>query len=139
MAFFDHLPVKPRYQRLPALCQKALDQYNMECLFGALCFEEEILGQKEEISPANRPHTAVPKAVAVPRPLLEEGQFPHRHIPKTRRERDERKRPISASFHSPENLKRYGMGLLEIPSQLGEFKSCSYCIQRAIVMCLCQW
>lgn len=54
---------------------KALDQYNMECLFGALCFEEEILGQKEEISPANRPHTAVPQPLAVPRPLLEEEQF----------------------------------------------------------------
>lgn len=53
-----------------------------------MCFEEEILGQKEEISPANRPHTAVPQPVAVPRPLLEEEQFPHRHIQKTRRERE---------------------------------------------------
>lgn len=67
---------------------KALDQSNMECLFGALSFEEEILGQKEQISRANRPHTAVPQPVAVPRPLLEEGQFPHRHMPKTRRERE---------------------------------------------------
>lgn len=116
---------KTKIPKITRIMPKALDQYNMECLFGALCFEEEILGQKEEISPANRPHTAVPKPVAVPRPLVEEGQFPHRHIPKTRRERDERKRPISASFRSPENLKRYGMGLLEIPSQLGEFKSCS--------------
>lgn len=87
-----------------------------------MSFEEEILGQKEQISPANRPHTAVPQPVAVPRPLPEEGQFPHRHIQKTRGERDERKRPISASFHSLENLKRCGMGLLEIPLQLGEFK-----------------
>lgn len=82
-------------------------------LFRFLSFEETTVGESNNFS-TSRPRTAAPR---LPRP-----EHQPLRIPKTAR--SDRSRPNSASFVSPDNLKRFAIGVCESPILIKEFKSC---------------
>lgn len=84
--------------------------------FGCLSFDETNAGEEKTDVLASRPYTAEP------RPRSQELQPPRIPVPHT--DRSHKRRPISASFVSPDNMKRYAMGICESPIQIKEFKSC---------------
>lgn len=99
--------------KIPHFNPRPCKENDMVSLFGFLSFEETTVGESNYFS-TSRPRTAAPR-------LLRPEHQPLR-IPQT--DRSDRCRPNSASFVSPDNLKRFAIGVCESPILIKEFKSC---------------
>lgn len=119
LAFYDEKKMQwnqtDKLQRLkiPRFNPRPCKENDMVSLFGFLSFEETTVGESNYFS-TSRPQTAAPR---LPRP-----EHQPLRIPQT--DRSDRSRPNSASFVSPDNLKRFAIGVCESPILIKEFKSC---------------
>lgn len=119
LAFYDEKRMQwnqtEKLQRfkIPRFNPRPCKENDMVSLFGFLSFEETTVGESNYFS-TSRPRTAAPR---LPRP-----EHQPLRIPQT--ERSDRSRPNSASFVSPDNLKRFAIGVCESPILIKEFKSC---------------
>lgn len=118
LAFYDEKRMQwnqtDKLQRLkiPRFNPRPCKENDMVSLFGFLSYEETTVGERDNV-PASRPQTAAPR---LPRP---------EHQPlRIQTARSDRSRPNSASFVSPDNLKRFAIGVCESPILIKEFKSC---------------
>lgn len=119
LAFYDEKRMQwnqtEKLQRfkIPRFNPRPCKENDMVSLFGFLSFEETTVGESNNFS-SSRPRTAAPR---LPHP-----EHQPLRIPRT--DRSDRSRPNSASFVSPDNSKRFAIGVCESPILIKEFKSC---------------